>query len=205
MGSKMRHSAFSVFRIEPSHLFFHTPKVGLALAPDPGPANSLRTACGNAGLHPKRDRALQLATTAPVVIAPAATATVRKSRHGRGDAGTRGSAAVLFFHSGQTFLTWQGRIDLNGERYRIYRSNAPIDTSNLGQAQFLAQTGKDSAQFYANRFTDQGLGTAPDRPLYHPKGRARWRRTWGCWSGPWDWRILAGKPRDNQREPAITR
>ncbi len=60
------------------------------------------------------------------------------------------------FRSGQTFITWRERADLQGETYRIYRANHPIDAAALAQAQFLAAVGKDSARFYANSFTEDG-------------------------------------------------
>ncbi len=68
--------------------------------------------------------------------------------------GARTERLSIFHRSGQTFLTWEERGDLQGERYRVYRSDAPITASNLAQAQFLYQVGKDSARFYANYYND---------------------------------------------------
>jgi pimeloyl-ACP methyl ester carboxylesterase len=67
---------------------------------------------------------------------------------------------AAFYHSGQTFLTWPERTDLSGEVYRVYRSNTPIDRSNLPRAQFLAQVGKNSAQVWANYRVDNGAWAA---------------------------------------------
>ncbi len=62
------------------------------------------------------------------------------------------TALSASYRSGQTFVVWNERADLQGERYRIYRSTQPITASNLSQAALLATVGKNSARFYANRF-----------------------------------------------------
>ena len=59
------------------------------------------------------------------------------------------------FRSGQTFIVWPERTDLQGEQYQIYRSNQPITSENLLQATLLAKVGKNSANFYSNRYQDQ--------------------------------------------------
>jgi len=65
--------------------------------------------------------------------------------------------AVMALHShGQTFITWQECGRLAGERYRIYRHSVPISAATLGGATRLAEVGKDSARFYADRYTDGG-------------------------------------------------
>ncbi|HEY5571853.1 MAG TPA: prolyl oligopeptidase family serine peptidase [Anaerolineales bacterium] len=65
---------------------------------------------------------------------------------------------VAFHRSGQTFLSWPERPAGHGEVYRIYRSNQPITPDNLPQATFLAEVGRDSARFYANRYRDLSTG-----------------------------------------------
>lgn len=63
-----------------------------------------------------------------------------------------------YFRSGQTFLTWPERTDLNGELYKIYRSNCPITSQNLAQATMIAEVSKDSARFYSNRYNVNNSG-----------------------------------------------
>jgi pimeloyl-ACP methyl ester carboxylesterase len=55
--------------------------------------------------------------------------------------------------SGQTFITWQERRELTGERYRIYRHTVPISVNTLATATRLAEVGKGSGRFYADRYT----------------------------------------------------
>jgi hypothetical protein len=62
------------------------------------------------------------------------------------------SALTAVYRSGQTFLTWQERSDLSGERYRIYRHSAPIDAGNLASATLLYEAPEGSALFFANRY-----------------------------------------------------
>ncbi len=59
---------------------------------------------------------------------------------------------------GQTFITWPERADLKDERYRVYRSSAPITSANYRQALLLGETGKNSSRFYANYY-DEGDGS----------------------------------------------
>ena len=61
-------------------------------------------------------------------------------------------ALTAVHRSGQTFLTWQERSDLSGERYRIYRHSAPIDAANLGSASLLYEAPEGSAIFFTNRY-----------------------------------------------------
>ena len=70
----------------------------------------------------------------------------------------------LLHRSGQTFITWDERLDLTGERYRIYRHTAPITSANLASATRLYEVGEGSARFYANRYPDDG-GTWQSRYL----------------------------------------
>jgi hypothetical protein len=65
--------------------------------------------------------------------------------------------------SGQTFLTWKERDDLQGEVYHIYRSTTPITTANWNQTQPLAAIGKNSAAFYINRYNPRGTQTWQSR------------------------------------------
>jgi pimeloyl-ACP methyl ester carboxylesterase len=67
------------------------------------------------------------------------------------------------YRSGQTFILWNERTDLLGEKYRVYRSSYPITEDNLGQATLLGEVGKDSARFYANRYRDRTTLVWTDR------------------------------------------
>ncbi|NIO09141.1 MAG: hypothetical protein GTO40_14465, partial [Deltaproteobacteria bacterium] len=64
----------------------------------------------------------------------------------------------------------------------IYRSNQPITRDTLPQATFLAEVGKDSARFYANRYLDRVTGVwAPryiDRLVIDP-GDISIQNDWG--------------------------
>lgn len=62
--------------------------------------------------------------------------------------------------SGQTFLIWKERADLQGEQYRIYRSSAPIDASNFSQAHLLYQVGEDSSTIWTNFFVANDIWNA---------------------------------------------
>jgi hypothetical protein len=62
------------------------------------------------------------------------------------------SSPIGFFRSGQTFLSWPEDSHVQGEKYRIYRSNTPITAQTLAAAAFLGEVGKDSAAFYTNRY-----------------------------------------------------
>jgi pimeloyl-ACP methyl ester carboxylesterase len=81
---------------------------------------------------------------------------------------------VAFFRSGQTFLTWPEQSGLQGEVYRIYRSNKPITPKNLRKAKLLAEVGKGSANFYENRYKDWDTGAwgirYTDRMIINPGG-----------------------------------
>lgn len=89
---------------------------------------------------------------------------------------------VAFHRSGQTFLTWPERPGSQGEVYRIYRSDQPITPDTLPQAAFLAEVGRDSARFYANRYRDMSTGVwgprYTDRLVIEPGG-APVQRGWG--------------------------
>ncbi len=57
---------------------------------------------------------------------------------------------------GQTFLTWEERLDLQNETYRVYRSAQPIRRpSDLPGAQLLGEVGEYSSRFYAS-YHDEG-------------------------------------------------
>ena len=58
------------------------------------------------------------------------------------------------FRSGQSFITWPERGNLQGESYRVYRHSAPISAANLGDAALLYEVPAGSARFYANRYRD---------------------------------------------------
>lgn len=68
-----------------------------------------------------------------------------------------GPRLLATHRSGQTFLTWSERTDLQGERYRIYRASRPITAATLAQATRLAEVGKNSARFYASMFVEDGV------------------------------------------------
>jgi hypothetical protein len=89
---------------------------------------------------------------------------------------------VAFHRSGQTFLTWPEQFGLQGEVYRIYRSDQPITRDNLPDATFLAAVGRDSARFYANRYRDLNSDTwvprYSDRLIIEPGGQPV-ERGWG--------------------------
>ncbi len=61
-----------------------------------------------------------------------------------------------FHRSGQTFITWFERSDIEGEQYKIYRSDEPMDHNNLSKANSIAQVGEGSATFWGNYYSDQG-------------------------------------------------
>lgn len=62
-----------------------------------------------------------------------------------------------FHRSGQTFITWNERPELENASYRVYRSAYPLDRTNLGSATLLRQVWEGSANFYANRsMNDEG-------------------------------------------------
>ncbi len=61
--------------------------------------------------------------------------------------------------SGQTFLTWQERGDLAGERYRVYRHSAAITAATRGAATLLAEVWEGSGRFFADRYNVGGSGT----------------------------------------------
>ncbi len=70
---------------------------------------------------------------------------------------------TVTYRSGQTFILWNERTDLQGEKYRLYRSSSPITADNLSQATLLGEVGKDSARFYANRYKDRTTLVWTDR------------------------------------------
>ena len=69
----------------------------------------------------------------------------------------KGLAAV--HRSGQTFLTWTERADLQGEQYRVYRHTEPITAATLAKAKRLAHVGEGSGRFFADRYNHEGSGT----------------------------------------------
>lgn len=64
------------------------------------------------------------------------------------------TAVTVVHRNGQTFITWQERVDLSGERYRVYRAAQPITAASLGQAALLYEVAEGSALFFANRYAD---------------------------------------------------
>ncbi len=62
----------------------------------------------------------------------------------------RSSAISVFYRSGQTFVTWVEKNDLQGELYRVYRSDKPINEGNFQGAQRLAQVGENSTRVWAS-------------------------------------------------------
>jgi pimeloyl-ACP methyl ester carboxylesterase len=70
---------------------------------------------------------------------------------------------TVAYRSGQTFILWNERADLQGEKYRVYRFSRPITEDNLGQATRLGEVGKDSARFYADRYKDRATLVWYDR------------------------------------------
>ncbi|RPJ43576.1 MAG: hypothetical protein EHM21_11310, partial [Chloroflexi bacterium] len=128
------------------------PRAGTSTA-DPRSATPVKMA------EPQSPQAIEtgsLASTAATetVAAPTGKPTQKPTAALMVTQGARTERLSIFHRSGQTFLTWEERGDLQGERYRVYRSAAPITAANLAQAQFLYQVGKDSARFYANYYND---------------------------------------------------
>jgi pimeloyl-ACP methyl ester carboxylesterase len=74
-------------------------------------------------------------------------------------------ALAVLHRSGQSFITWTERDDLNGEEYRIYRHYQPITASSLPQATFLYQVAEGSGRFFADRYNVDGSGTWEARYL----------------------------------------
>ena len=66
-----------------------------------------------------------------------------------------------FHRSGQTFITWNERPELEGESYRVYRSTQPLGKTNLGSATLLREVWEGSANFYANRFMNDSGAWQP--------------------------------------------
>ena len=52
-----------------------------------------------------------------------------------------------FFRDGQTFLTWQGDTTIQGETFRVYRSDKPITTDNLSTHIPIANITEGSSRF----------------------------------------------------------
>ena len=89
---------------------------------------------------------------------------------------------TAFHRSGQTFLTWPEQTNLQGELYRIYRSNQPISMETLPQAKLVGEVGKGSANFYTNRYHDLSTGTWRARyvdRLVVENGGPQIRADWG--------------------------
>lgn len=76
-----------------------------------------------------------------------------------------GENMAALHRSGQTFLTWQEREDLEGESYRIYRSSNSITAETLNQSRLLYEVWEGSANFYANRYDVENSGTWQPRYL----------------------------------------
>ncbi|QDU66033.1 alpha/beta hydrolase-fold protein [Engelhardtia mirabilis] len=53
---------------------------------------------------------------------------------------------------GQTFLTWDGSVDSDVERYRIYRHDSAIDAGNLSQATMIWEGWEGSGDYLAERY-----------------------------------------------------
>ncbi len=64
------------------------------------------------------------------------------------------TALSVTHRSGQSFITWQERSELQGLSYRVYRHTAPITSSNIVSATLLYEVPEGSSQFYANRYRD---------------------------------------------------
>ncbi len=83
--------------------------------------------------------------------------------------------ARAFHRSGQTFITWGEDTRTAGERYRVYRSTAPITRDNLAAAALLYELPEDSGRFYADRYNVENSGVwAPryfDRFVITARGR----------------------------------
>jgi hypothetical protein len=65
--------------------------------------------------------------------------------------------------SGQTFITWQERTDLDVESYRVYRDDQPISAATLDQADLLYEVAEGSAQFSASRYFNSSLNAWTER------------------------------------------
>ena len=61
-------------------------------------------------------------------------------------------AVAAFHRSGQTFITWTERADLDGETYRVYRGTERWTAATLSTAKPLLELPEDSARFYSNRY-----------------------------------------------------
>jgi len=91
------------------------------------------------------------------------------------------------YHSGQTFITWDEQIQMEGEIYRIYRSDQPITAADrMGWAK-LGETGKYSSRFFGNarheasgdlqfntRFSDHLVIEDRGQPLLEGQGLFVW-------------------------------
>ena len=108
-------------------------------------------------------QALNLSTSTPTLVVsatpfqpilPQPTESPLPSPTAEGIEGGAVEGLSAFHRSGQTFVTWNERADLDGERYRIYRSSQPISPDHLAQASLLAEVGENAARFYANFFND---------------------------------------------------
>lgn len=71
------------------------------------------------------------------------------------DSNNKTSIAIsASYRSGQTFITWIERNELQGEVYTIYRSEEPIEAGNYQDAQRLAQVGENSTRVWASYHVD---------------------------------------------------
>lgn len=69
----------------------------------------------------------------------------------------------VFHRSGQTFVTWKEVSGIIGERYRIYRHNQPVTSSNLSSAELLLEVAEGSSRFLANRYYNDVAGVWENR------------------------------------------
>lgn len=61
--------------------------------------------------------------------------------------------------SGQTFLTWFERSNIQDEVYNVYRSNMPINSDNIANASLLASVGENSSVVWANYHDPENWST----------------------------------------------
>jgi hypothetical protein len=75
---------------------------------------------------------------------------------------SNGQGPTAFFRSGQTFLTWPEKQNLDGETYNIYRSDQPFSYQDITSQNMeaIARVGKGSAIFYANRYRSSTSSSA---------------------------------------------
>jgi hypothetical protein len=69
---------------------------------------------------------------------------------------------AVVHRSGQSFVTWTERAEMARERYRVYRSDQPIDAASLAQATLLGEVAEGSSNFFADRYQKE-------KPLWLPR------------------------------------